>query len=290
MTSASLAPSLPPGLEHHKTTPEFTATTVPQSLLTAGPARRKKSGTCLKKPHPIRRSLNKVELVMVRPQAKTEEPGTEAELIRRAVRKDEAAIRAIIQKHNQRLYRVARSILGEDSEADDVLQDAYLLAFSKLSEFRGHSRLSTWLTRIVVNEALQRLRRRKPFSSSPFDEARSHGAQVIPFPGAQQSDNPERTVAQQEICQLVERAIDALKQEFRTVLVARVLEGMSIEETAESLGIKPETVKTRLHRARGLLKGALADHMSGLFSDVFPFDGQRCERVTNAIVARLSSE
>lgn len=96
-------------------------------------------------------------------------------------------------------------------------------------------------------------------------------------------------MAQREICQLVERAIDALPQEFRTVLVARILEGMSVEETAESLDIKPETVKTRLHRARGLLKGALADHMSELFSDVFPFDGERCERVTNAVVARLNS-
>ena len=225
---------------------------------------------------------------MVQSQANSEERGTEAELIRRAVRNDEAAIRAIIQKHNQRLYRVARSIVREDSEAEDVLQDAYLHAFSNLAGFRGESRLSTWLTRIVANEALQRLRRRRPFSGTPLTAA--SGAQVIPFPGAaQQSEDPERTMAQREICQLVERAIDALPQEFRTVLVARILEGMSVEETAESLDIKPETVKTRLHRARGLLKGALADHMSELFSDVFPFDGERCERVTNAVVARLNS-
>jgi RNA polymerase sigma-70 factor (ECF subfamily) len=201
---------------------------------------------------------------------------------------DEAAIRTIIQKHNQRLYRVARSIVREDAEAEDVLQDAYLHAFSNLAAFRGDSRLSTWLTRIVVNEALQRLRRRKPSSGIPLNV--EGGAQVIPFPGApHQSDDPERTMAQREICQLVEQAIDALPQEFRTVLVARILEGMSVEETAEALDMRPETVKTRLHRARRLLKDALAEHVNGLFSDVFPFAGARCERVTNAVIRRLNA-
>jgi RNA polymerase sigma-70 factor (ECF subfamily) len=204
------------------------------------------------------------------------------------VSNDEAAIRAIIQEHNQRLYRVARSIVREDAEAEDVLQDAYLHAFSNLTEFRGDSRLSTWLTRIVVNEALQRLRRRKPSSGVPLGAA--GGAQVIPFPGAaQQSDDPERNMAQREICQLVEGAIDALPQEFRTVLVARVLEGMSVEETAEALDMRPETVKTRLHRARRLLKAALAEHINGLFSDVFPFAGERCKRITNAVILRLNA-
>jgi RNA polymerase sigma-70 factor (ECF subfamily) len=213
----------------------------------------------------------------------------EAELVRRAAGKDEGAVRAIIQKHNRRLYRVARSIMRDDAEAEDVLQDAYLHAFASLSRFRGDSRLSTWLTRIVVNEALQRLRRRKP-PGDIADGAGMGGAQVIPFPrSAPQFDDPERSMAQREICQLVERAIDALPQEFRTVLVARVLEGMSVDETAESLDIKAETVKTRLHRARRLLKDSLADHMTGLFSDVFPFDGDRCQRVANAVLTRLNS-
>lgn len=223
---------------------------------------------------------------MVRPQTRGRGRDAEAGLIRRAVSNDEAAIRAIIQEHNQRLYRVARSIVREDAEAEDVLQEAYLHAFSNLAEFRGDSRLSTWLTRIVVNEALQRLRRRKPSSGIPLNV--DGGAQVIPFPGAAQlSDDPERNMAQREICQLVEQAIDALPQEFRTVLVSRILEGMSVEETADALDVRPETVKTRLHRARGLLKDALAEHMEGLFSDVFPFQGERCERVTNAVVAAL---
>lgn len=213
----------------------------------------------------------------------------EAELIRRAVRKEEAAVRAIIQGHNRRLYRVARSIVRDDGEAEDVLQEAYLRAFTALADFRGDSSLSTWLTRIVVNEALQRLRRRPEVRASLLEPSRIPAAQVIPFPlSGPQPDDPERAMAQREICQLVERAIDELPQEFRTVLVARVIEGMSIEETADLLGVRPETVKTRLHRARRLLKAALADHIGPLFSDVFPFEGKRCERVTNAVVQRLA--
>jgi RNA polymerase sigma-70 factor (ECF subfamily) len=213
----------------------------------------------------------------------------EAELIRQAVRKDEAAIRAIIQQHNRRLYRVARSIVRDDADAEDVLQEAYLHAFSALAEFRGEAALATWLTRIVVNEALQRLRRPRE-AAALIEEKRTPGAQVIPFPtSAQQSDDPERAMAQREICQLVEHAIDELPQEFRTVLVARVIEGMSVEETADALALRPETVKTRLHRARRLLKAALAEHMGPLFSDVFPFDGKRCARVADAVVRRLHS-
>ncbi len=210
----------------------------------------------------------------------------EADLIRRALHNDEAAVRAIIQANNRRLYRVARSIVRDDSEAEDVLQEGYLQAFRRLGQFRGDSSLSTWLTRIVANEALQRLRKD---SSRPNAETLSAGAKVILFPlSGHQAGDPERDMAQREFCTLVERAIDELPQEFRTVLIARVLEEMSIEDTAEALGIRPETVKTRLHRARRLLKDALADHIGPLFSDVFPFDGRRCARIADTVVRRLS--
>ena len=213
----------------------------------------------------------------------------EAELIRLALRKDQGAIRTIVRQHNRRLYRVARSILRNDAEAEDVLQDAYLRAFSALARFRGESSLSTWLTRIVANEALQ-WRRRQAANSGTGQDALPHSADIIAFPtAAQQSDDPERTMAQREICRLVERAIDQLPVEFRTVLVARVIEGMSIEDTAQSLDIKPETVKTRLHRARLLLKDAIAEHTGPLLSDVFPFEGERCERMTAAVLLKLGS-
>lgn len=213
----------------------------------------------------------------------------EAELVRRALQRDEAAIRAIIQVHNRRLYRVARSIVRDDSEAEDVLQESYFRAFSAIADFRGESSLTTWLTRIVLNEALQRARRRIDVPATPETLAADRLADIIPFPlSGQNLVDPERATSQREICRLLEQAIDKLPEEFRTVLIARAIEGLSIEDTAELYDIRPETVKTRLHRARKLLKSSLEEHLGSFFSDVFPFDGARCERLTNAVVSRLN--
>lgn len=212
----------------------------------------------------------------------------EADLIRKAITGDETAIRAIIRTHNRRLYRVARSIVRDDSEAEDVLQEAYLHAFSALADFRGQSSLSTWLTRIVLNEALQRRRRRVDLPTEKTGLQQKMQSQVIPFPYVgNRAVDPESMTVQREFISLIEHAIDELPEDFRTVLVARAIEDMSIEETAELLGIKPETVKTRLHRARRLLKDDLADYFGSFMDDVFPFDGARCDRVTNAVIERL---
>ena len=156
------------------------------------------------------------------------ETASDAELVRLVLGKDEAATRALMQRYNRRLYRVARGVVRDDSEAEDVLQEAYLRAFAALADFRGESSLSTWLTRIVLNQAVQRLRRRTDVPVSDIDQdAERRGAEVIPFPASQSTIDPERAMAQQQLCQLVERAIDELPCEFRTVLVARVIEGMS---------------------------------------------------------------
>jgi RNA polymerase sigma-70 factor, ECF subfamily len=217
------------------------------------------------------------------------ETASDAELVRLVLGKDEAATRALMQRYNRRLYRVARGVVRDDSEAEDVLQEAYLRAFSGLADFRGECSLSTWLTRIVLNQALQRLRRRTDVPVSGIDQdAERRGAEVIPFPASQSTIDPERAMAQQQLCQLVERAIDELPCEFRTVLMARVIEGMSVEETAAAFDLQPETVKTRLHRARRLLKEALAEHIGPRFGDLFPFAGQRCDRITNAVIERLN--
>ena len=208
------------------------------------------------------------------------------ELLARARRREEAAVRAIIRDNNRRLFRLARSIVRDDSEAEDVVQEGYVRAFTRLGEFRGESSLSTWLTRIVINEALGRLRRRRP--SVEWESIEAIGgteAQVIPFPSSQ--PDPERAMAQREIHHLLERAIDALPEPFRVVLVARLVEEMSIEETAELLDLRPETVKTRLHRARRLLRDDLERQVGPMLTDVFPFDGARCERVADAVIARL---
>jgi RNA polymerase sigma-70 factor (ECF subfamily) len=213
----------------------------------------------------------------------------EADLIARARRKDGAAIALIIRQQNQRLYRIARSILRDDAEAEDALQEAYIRAFTSLESFRGDSRLGTWLARIVMNEALGRLRRRKPtIDFDTFAKGQQAGAEIIRFPAANPELDPETTMAQREIRSLLERAIDALPEAFRTVLIARLIEGMSIEETAELFGIKPETVKTRLHRARRQLKEEMEKHVGPVMGDAFPFAGRRCERLTETVLARLA--
>ena len=211
------------------------------------------------------------------------------ELVRMARQRDGAAFRAIMQRSNRRLYRIARAVLHDDSEAEDVVQEAYMRAFAALADFRGESSLSTWLSRIVLNEALGRLRRARPTVDVTAIETRQPSQDgVIPFPLASTQLDPERTMAQRQIQVLLERAIDDLPDVFRTVLVARVVEGMSIEETADLFGLRPETVKTRLHRARRLLRDALEKQVGPVLTDAFPFDGRRCERMTNKVLERLA--
>lgn len=206
-------------------------------------------------------------------------------LVSRALARDPGAFRAIIKTHNQRLYRIARGVVRNDAEAEDIVQDAYMRAFASLGAFRGEASLSTWLSRIVINEALGRLRKRKRIVSMPENPE----AEIIRFP-LNPGEDPERTMAQRQILGLVERATDSLPDVYRTVFVARVIEGLSIEETAELLGIRQETVKTRLHRARALVRKALDDGIGPVLLDAFPFAGRRCERLTRVVMTRLGFE
>jgi RNA polymerase sigma-70 factor, ECF subfamily len=210
----------------------------------------------------------------------------DAELVRRAVDRDAQAFRIIMQRHNQRLYRIARSVLRNSAEAEDAVQEAYLAAFSHLASFRGESTLAAWLSRIVMNEALGRLRRKPRLSDFAPLEAVAE-AEIIQFPSSAQNDDPERTMAQRQILQLVESATDALPEVYRVVFVIRVIEGMTVEETAHLLGIKPETVKTRLHRARQLVRDQLDKQIGPVLMDAFPFAGRRCERLTIGVLRRL---
>lgn len=211
----------------------------------------------------------------------------DAELVRRALARDAGALRAIMQKHNQRLYRLARGILRHEAEAEDAVQDAYVSAFTHLASYRGDATLATWLSRIVMNEALARLRRFRPTVDLATLEPVASKAQIIQFPLANPNDDPERTMAQRQILEIVERATDSLPEVFRLVFITRVIEGLSVEETAELLGIKPQTVKTRLHRARQLVREQLDREIGPVLMDAFPFAGRRCERMTDAVMKRL---
>ena len=211
----------------------------------------------------------------------------DTELVQRAIARDEVAIRSIMQANNRRLYRLARGILRNDSEAEDVVQETYVRALTHLADFRGDSSLATWLARIAMNEALGRLRRQRPgveLSSLPPGTLE---AQIIQFPNSATSEDPEKTMAQREIQRVVEHAIDELPDLFRIVFITRVIEGMNVEETAEILGLKPETVKTRLHRARSMLRENVEKKIGPVVMEAFPFAGKRCERLTVAVLKRL---
>ena len=194
---------------------------------------------------------------MLETQAETTAASDES-LLARARRRDEAAVRMIVRQNNRRLFRMARAILKDDSEAEDVVQESYVRAFTHLADFRAEAALSTWLTRIVINEAYGRLRCRRPtLEWESAEPVLAVQAQIIPFPSWSSRNDPETAMAQNQIHGLLERAIDALPERFRTVLVARLVEEMSVEETAELLNLRPETVKTRLHRARLMLRADL---------------------------------
>ena len=203
----------------------------------------------------------------------------------------QGAFRHIMQRCNQRLFRVARAVLGEDSEAEDVLQESYMRAYHKLDSFRGDSTLLTWLTSIVLNEARGRLRKRHHMVGlEQVDAAPDDTHQIIQFPSKFGSEDPAVSTARAQIRHLLEDAIDELPEAFRIVYMMREIEECTVEETATQLDIKPETVKTRLHRARRLLRASLHGQLATTMSEAFPFMGQRCARVTEAVMARLALE
>ena len=214
---------------------------------------------------------------------------TEAELLAAARAGGQTAIRALIQANNRRLFRVARAVLRDDAEAEDVVQETYVRAFTRLKSFEGKSAFSTWLTRIALNEALGRLRRRRVTVDIDLLEQTKEpgGAEVIAFPGSQPLASPETEAGRMEMKALLEEMVDALPPDFRVVFVLRAVEELSTEETAVYLSIKPETVKTRLFRARQLIRAGIEERLSPAFADIFPFDGARCAHMADRVVSRL---
>lgn len=195
------------------------------------------------------------------------------------------AFEAIMGRCNQRLFRVARAVLRDDNEAEDVLQEAYLRAFAKLDSFRGQSSLLTWLTQITLNEARGRLRRRRGTAS--IEDIGGESAAILAFPAPAGASDPEASAARSETRRLLERAVDDLPDAFRLVFIMREIEECSVEETATQMGIKPETVKTRLHRARRMLRESLRVQLASTLSGAFPFLGARCERIRRLVMERL---
>ena len=215
---------------------------------------------------------------------------TDAELVDQVLHGHTEAFRHLMQHCNQRLFRMARGVVDDDAEAEDVVQASWLHIYAKLDTFRGESGVLTWMTRIVLNEAYQRLRERRPTTDiDQLDIARTGSATVIPFPGKFGTENPAATASRAQIRQLLEHAVADLPEPFRLVFILREIEECTTEETAQTLGIRLETVKTRLHRARRLLRTALQDTVSATLSDAFPFLGPRCARMTDAVMNTLAT-
>jgi RNA polymerase sigma-70 factor (ECF subfamily) len=216
--------------------------------------------------------------------------------LKTAIPANPAALEALMRRHNGRLFRVARAILKDDAAAEDALQDAYVQAFRQSAQFRGDAELSTWLTRIVINQALMMLRKRKrerivvPFSTSRGaheDERTDDMANQVPD---ERAESPSEFTLRAEVRKVIERRIDQLPVAFRTVFVMREVEEMTVQETAECLGIPPSTVRTRLFRARALMREALERDMDTARAGVYGFAGARCDRIVSTVLARLQDD
>ncbi len=209
-------------------------------------------------------------------------------LARRVAERDERAFETLMRKHNQLLYRIARSILRDDDEAEDAVQDAYLAAYRSIGNFRGGAKLSTWLSRIVINESYARIRKRKPGVVVPFSADASEGSDSVDQTMSDETvEEPARAAMRAELRRLLESKIDALPEQFRTAFILREVEEMSVEEAADVLQLPAATVRTRAFRARALLRESLARDIDTATPDAFGFAGERCDRIVAAVLDRL---
>lgn len=215
---------------------------------------------------------------------------SDVELATRASKGDELAFERIMRRHNQLLFRTARSILKSDAESEDAVQEAYLSAWRALGSFRDDARLSTWLVRIVINESLGRLRRRDaqmiPLDSAMELAEQQEQAWMVEEPNRQ----PEQMAFRAEMGRLIESRIHKLPDAYRTVFVLHALEELSAHEIAAALEISEATVRTRFFRARRLLRQALSREVDLAIGDAFTFAGQRCDRIVARVLARLADE
>jgi len=213
---------------------------------------------------------------------------SDSELASRIAGRDVAAVRLVTGRNNQRLYRTAWSILKDRSEAEEAVQDGYLKAFNAIGTFAGRSSLSTWLTRIVVNEALSRRSRAQRRS-----RLLNHESVVVleeyreKLMAGSVTQSPEKTLMRGQIAKMLETAIARLPDTFRPVFVLREIEGLSVQDTAEALQIPEETVKTRLFRARRRLQKELDPELCGALSETFPFAGVDCEAMTERVLSKF---
>src|SRR5215204_6688282 len=213
---------------------------------------------------------------------------TDKELLERARKGDAAALRMLIRRHDKYLYRVVRSLLADDNEAEDVIQETFIRAFRGLENFRGDANIRTWLTRIALNEAVRRRRgQRSTFDLGELHVRQDRDPQQTSASWLAPDSDPERAAARSQMRQILERAIDGLPASFRTVLILRDVEEASVQQTAKLLGIRSETVRTRLHRARRFLREKHGAEFALALKDVFPFERPRCDALVDRVIEQL---
>jgi RNA polymerase sigma-70 factor (ECF subfamily) len=208
-------------------------------------------------------------------------PEPDEVLVARVRAGETACFEALVRRHNERVYRTVRAVLGDDADVEDVMQQAYVSAYQHLGGFEGRARFSTWLTRIALNEAYARLRRRQRVEPAPWDDDRASGEPAAAGP------TPEQLAARIELQGLLERAVDSLSLSNRTVFVLRSVQGLTTAETADCLKISEEAVKTRLHRANEALRAWLAAQIGDSLHDAFPFYRPRCDAVVARVMQRV---
>ena len=206
------------------------------------------------------------------------------EIVARVLAGETLLFELLMRRHNQRVYRTVRAILGADDESEDVMQQTYLNAYAHLSSFAGQARFSTWLTSIAVNEALGR-RRKSGTAALRIVKSTAYDDPILRI--RSDAPDPEQQAMTSELQQLLEHEIMALPEHYRTVLVLRQVEGLSTEETAQSLGVTTDVVKTRLHRARVILREALLTRAGVTFGRLFAFPATRCDRVVGAVMQKI---
>jgi RNA polymerase sigma-70 factor, ECF subfamily len=210
---------------------------------------------------------------------------SDAEIIQQVLAGNTALFELLMRRYNERIYRAARSIVRDEQEAEDVMQQAYVNAFTHLRQFNGSAQFSTWLTRIAINEALARVRRRGRYEA--LDDDLSN---VEPFMSTNPVPNPERQAFVGELRGLLEWAIDTLPDGMREVFVLRDVEGLSTAEVADSLEVSEDVVKTRLSRGRAALRRALLERTGASAPEAFRFYRPRCDRVVQHVLARIADQ
>jgi RNA polymerase sigma-70 factor, ECF subfamily len=209
---------------------------------------------------------------------------SDAEIVARVCDGETSLFEVLMRRHNQRVYRAARAIVKDEAEAEDVMQQAYINAFVHLKQFESRAQFSTWLTRITIYEALARRRKQRPEETLGINDD-----DIDDAAGSMRTSDvsPERQAYSGELGRMIEDAVDALPETYRSVFMLREVEGLSTSETAEGLGVGEEAVKTRLHRARAMVRRTLTDRLGGSASLAFQFHAPRCDRVVAAVLSEI---